>query len=45
MRVLLDTNVLIDLYTQQSPEGDIAQKLLVMKEFSEIVHRRVLRTP
>lgn len=36
MRVLLDTNVLIDLYTQQSPEGDIAQKLLVMKEFGDV---------
>lgn len=36
MRVLLDTNVLIDLYTQRPPEGDIAQKLLVMKEFGDV---------
>ena len=36
MRVLLDTNVLIGLYTQQPPEGDIAQKLLVMKEFGDV---------
>lgn len=35
MRILLDTNVLIDLYTQRPPESDIAQKLLIMKEFGD----------
>ena len=35
MRVLLDTNVLIDLYTQRPPDGDTAQKLLVMREFGD----------
>ncbi|WP_165045223.1 PIN domain-containing protein, partial [Adlercreutzia sp. ZJ138] len=35
MRVLLDTNVLIDLYTQRPPDDDIAQKLLVMREFGD----------
>lgn len=35
MRILLDTNVLIDLYTQRPPAGDIAQKLLIMKEFGD----------
>lgn len=35
MRILLDTNVLIDLYTQREPEGDTAQKLLIMKEFGD----------
>lgn len=35
MRVLLDTNVLIDLYTQRPPEGDVAQKLLIMREFGD----------
>lgn len=35
MRLLLDTNVLIDLYTQRPPDGDIAQKLLVMREFGD----------
>ncbi|MCI9261978.1 PIN domain-containing protein [uncultured Adlercreutzia sp.] len=35
MRILLDTNVLIDLYTQRPPDGDIAQKLLIMKEFGD----------
>lgn len=35
MRVLLDTNVLIDLYTQRPPNGDIAQKLLAMREFGD----------
>ena len=28
--------MLIDLYTQRPPEGDIAQKLLVMKEFGDV---------
>lgn len=35
MRILLDTNVLIDLYTQRPPDGNISQKLLVMKEFGD----------
>ena len=35
MRVLLDTNVLIDLYTKRPPEGDVAQKLLIMHEFGD----------
>lgn len=35
MRILLDTNVLIDLYTQRPPYGEIVQKLLVMKEFGD----------
>jgi len=35
MRLLLDTNVLIDLYTQRPSEGDIAKKLLVMREFGD----------
>ncbi len=35
MRVLLDTNVLIDLYTQRPPDGDIAQRLLAMREFGD----------
>lgn len=35
MRLLLDTNVLIDLYTQRPPEGDVAKKLLVMREFGD----------
>ncbi len=32
---MLDTNVLIDLYTQRSPDGGIAQKLLIMREFGD----------
>lgn len=35
MRLLLDTNVLIDLYTQRPSEGGIAKKLLIMREFSD----------
>lgn len=35
MRILLDTNVLIDLYTRRPPDGDIAQKLLIMREFGD----------
>lgn len=35
MRILLDTNVLIDLYTQRPPDGGIAQKLLIMREFGD----------
>lgn len=35
MRILLDTNVLIDLYTQRPPDGGIAQRLLVMKTFGD----------
>lgn len=35
MRILLDTNVLIDLYTQRPPDGDTAQKLLIMREFGD----------
>ena len=35
MRLLLDTNVLIDLNTQRPSEGDIAKKLLVMREFGD----------
>jgi len=35
MRLLLDTNVLIDLYTQRPPQGDIAKKLLMMREWGD----------
>lgn len=35
LRILLDTNVLIDLYTQRPPDGGIAQKLLIMREFGD----------
>lgn len=36
MRLLLDTNVLIDLYTRRPPQGDVAQKLLIMEQFGDV---------
>ncbi len=36
MRALLDTNVLIDLFTERPPEGEEASKLAVMQELGDI---------
>lgn len=35
MRILFDTNVLIDLYANRVPFGSEAQKFLIMKEFGD----------
>lgn len=35
MRILLDTNVLIDLYTQRPPHGADAQRLVIMSAFGD----------
>ena len=36
MRVLLDTNVVIDLFTKRPPDGSLSQKFLIMREFGDV---------
>ncbi len=36
MRALLDTNVLVDLFTGRPPEGEYAMKLQIMQELDDV---------
>ncbi len=36
MRILLDTNAIIDLFARRAPQGEVAQKLLIMEQFGDV---------